>query len=295
MRRRVIAGRRAPARAQTAARAGTAPCARARPTRRSRSSSQRWVRTTSASPSTAASTANAAVSSVDGPREAGGAAGRATARSASRTRVSSASRPSATPRRDARPGETRARRSTPPASPRAAASCWSAWYAVPGARATSSRGVELLDGIAPGAPLPLDLRGGPQREVEALDRVPAAQRLELGASGPRGRPRRARSSGDARWTTFRYGRHGLAGSLIGAVGRAGSVMRSWNGRPSSRDRDEVADEATARRRSAAAPPRAPRRASRRAATRTRRRRSLTTQSAPCSVAARRAIRVTHSR
>ena len=49
----------------------------------------------------------------------------------------------------------------------------------PALRGTASSRVELLDRVAPGPPLPLDLGRRAQGEVEALDRIPAPQRLEV--------------------------------------------------------------------------------------------------------------------
>ena len=93
-------------------------------------------------------------------------------------------------------------------------------------------GVELLDGGSPEAALALELRGGPDREVEHLD----GYQPRIGTSPvppTEWLPSTTSASGWPRWITLRKGRQGLRGSLIGACAASRSVMRSANGRPSS--------------------------------------------------------------
>ena len=184
----------------------------------SRSSSQRWVRITSASPSTAASTANEAVSSVVGR-------GKRSVSAPVRTvaeRVADAGvlleeafgQPALDVVRPQREGGE------------------------VGVHLAARRRVVLervVRGPGPRAPRPPKRRTSrprPPRRVPCARPGPACAAESGGTrsgtnpagagapvSGRHGRPRRARSSARARWTTLRYGRQGLAGSLIGALVR----------------------------------------------------------------------------
>ena len=114
--------------------------------------------------------------------------------------------------------------------------------------------------------------GRPEREVEALDRVPAAQRLELVPSARRGRPRRARRPATRDGRPSGTAATGSRGSLIGAVGREPVASSAPGTAGRRRRRGRSGGRTTGRSRIAAGRRPAPPAASRRAATRTRRRR-----------------------
>ena len=133
------------------------------------------------------------------------------------------------------------------------------------------RRVELLDGAAPRASLPLELGRRADREVEhSIGYQPrsgwrSSRRTAWLPSMTRRRDARgARPCGTAA--------RGSRGSLIGAWGASRSVMRSWNGRPSSATGTKwrTNDWTIPYRRGIA--PSTSRERRRRAATRTRRRR-----------------------
>ena len=164
----------------------------------------------------------------------------------------------------------------------------------PGARHHLLRGVELLDRASPQRPFPLELR----RTCGSGSGALRADTSRASARGPcrptEWLPSTTSASGCARWTTLRNGRHGLRGSLIGACEASRSVMRSSNERPSSGTGTKwrTNDWTSPYRRgiepstSGSEPPRGHQNSSTS---------PLITQSAPCSLAARRAMRVTHSR
>ena len=129
--------------------------------------------------------------------------------------------------------------------------------------------------------------------MEALDRVPPAERLE-GLRTDRVTALDENDLEDARCTTFRYGRHGLAGIVDRGRGdepqrhpllERPPVVGNGDEMPHERLRDPVPPR-TASSTSGSEPPRGHQNSSAS---------PLITQSAACSVAARRAIRVTHSR
>ena len=171
---------------------------------------------------------------------------------------------------------TRAR-DTPPRAPRRPPRC-----------------VELLDRAPPQRSLALELRCRADRESGGTS---SGYQPRIGTKSvppTEWLPSTTSASGWARCTTLRNGRQGLRGSFTGACAASRSVIRSWNGRPSSGTGTKwrTNDWTSPYRRgivpstSGSEPPRGHQNSSTS---------PLITQSAPCSVAARRAMRVTHSR